>query len=56
MMSTLWPKELPRQTDSKAEEKVYKSLKRGLPKGWHAWHSLRLRSRNAVFAASKLGG
>ena len=44
-MSTLWPKELPRQTDSNAERKVYEALKRGLPKGWHAWHSLRLRSR-----------
>ena len=45
MMSTLWPKELPRHTDSGAKKKVFEALKTGLPKGWHAWHSLRLRSR-----------
>jgi len=44
-MSTIWPKSLPRHTDSEAEKKVYKALKMGLPKGWHAWHSLRLRDR-----------
>ena len=44
-MSTIWPKALPRHTDSEAEKKVYKALKMGLPKGWHAWHSLRLRDR-----------
>jgi len=43
---TLWPKELPRQTDSEAEKKVFEALKTGLPKGWQAWHSLRLRSRH----------
>ena len=45
-MATLWPKELPRHTDSEGEKKVYEALKCGLPKGWQAWHSLRLRSRN----------
>ena len=45
-MSTLCPKELPRHTASEAEKKVYEALKTGLPKGWQAWHSLRLRSRN----------
>ena len=45
MMSTLWPKEMPRHTDSEAEKKMYGALKTGLPKGWQAWHSLRLRSR-----------
>lgn len=46
MMSNLWPKEFPRHTDSGAEKKVFETLKDGLPKGWHAWHSLRLRNRN----------
>jgi len=45
-MATLWPKELPRHTDSEGEKKVYEALKSGLPKRWQAWHSLRLRSRN----------
>jgi len=44
-MSNLWPKTEPRHTDSEAEKKVYNALKKGLPKGWHAWHSLRLRDR-----------
>ena len=46
-MATLWPKELPRHTDSEGEKKVYKALKSGLPKGWQAWHSLRIRSRKS---------
>ena len=46
-MSILWPKEMPRHTDSEAEKKVFEALKTGLPKGWQAWHSLRLRTRNA---------
>jgi len=41
----LWPREIPRHTDSEAEQKVYKALKVSLPKGWYAWHSLRLRTR-----------
>lgn len=44
-MSNLWPKTEPRHTDSEAEKKVYQALKKGLPEGWHAWHSLRLRDR-----------
>ncbi len=39
MMSTLWPKEMPRHTDSEAEKKVFEALKAGLPKGWHAGQS-----------------
>ncbi len=38
---------MPRHTDSEAEKKVFEALKAGLPKRWHAWHSLRLRSRHA---------
>lgn len=43
----LWPREIPSHTESEAEEKVYEALKSGLPEGWHAWHSLRLRSRTS---------
>ena len=41
----LWPREIPRHTESEAERKVYKALKTALPGGWYAWHSLRLRTR-----------
>ncbi|MBT6502770.1 MAG: NERD domain-containing protein, partial [Deltaproteobacteria bacterium] len=41
----LWPREIPRHTESEAEQKVYKALKTSLPGGWYAWHSLRLRTR-----------
>ena len=41
----LWPREFPRHTESKAEKKVYTALKTSVPKGWYAWHSLRLRTR-----------
>ena len=37
---------MPRHTESEAEKKVFNALKTGLPKGWQAWHSLRLRSRH----------
>ncbi len=43
--SGLWPREVPRHTESEAEQKVYNALKSSLPKGWYAWHSLRLRTR-----------
>jgi len=41
----LWPREVPRHTESEAEQKVYKALKTSLAGGWYAWHSLRLRTR-----------
>jgi hypothetical protein len=41
----LWPREMPRSTESEAEKKVFKALKSSLPKGWYAWHSIRLRTR-----------
>jgi hypothetical protein len=41
----LWPREVPRYTESEAEKKVYKVLQSNLPEGWYAWHSLRLRTR-----------
>ncbi len=39
----LWPPGRPRATQSRAEQKVYEALSTGLPKGWYAWHSLRIR-------------
>ena len=41
----LWPREVPRQTKSEAEKKVYDAIKTCLPKDWYAWHSLKLRTR-----------
>ena len=40
----LWPQEEPRHTESQAERRVYRALAAGLPSGWWAWHSMRLRS------------
>ena len=41
----LWPRETSRYTQSEAERKVYSPLKTSLPKGWYAWHSLKLRTK-----------
>jgi len=38
-----------RPTTSKAERTVYDALKKGLPPGWYAWHSLKLRDKWATF-------
>ncbi|MGB8931561.1 MAG: NERD domain-containing protein [Anaeromyxobacteraceae bacterium] len=35
---------MPRPTTSQAEREVWSALKKRLPSGWHAWHSLRLRN------------
>ena len=43
--SGLWPREIPRDTKSEAERRVYRALKTSLPKGWCAWHSLKLRTK-----------
>ena len=43
--SGLWPREISRQTKSEAERRVYDTLKTSLPKGWYAWHSLKLRTK-----------
>lgn len=42
----LYPRDQARPCESKAELAVYEALKKGLPKGWYAWHSLRLRDRH----------
>lgn len=39
----LYPKGGPRPTSSNAELAFYKALMKGLPPGWQAWHSLKLR-------------
>ncbi|MCM2332658.1 MAG: NERD domain-containing protein/DEAD/DEAH box helicase [Anaeromyxobacteraceae bacterium] len=38
-----------RPTKSKAEARVWEALKKRLPAGWSAWHSLKLRDRKATF-------
>src|SRR5512143_525420 len=38
------PVEAPRPTTSDAEREVWSALKKRLPAGWRAWHSLRLRA------------
>jgi hypothetical protein len=39
----VYPRAGPRSTTSRAEVAVYEALAGGLPDGWLAWHSLRLR-------------
>lgn len=39
----LYPRHEPRTTRSGAEHLVYHALRRDLPEGWTAWHSLRIR-------------
>ena len=34
----------PRPTTSEAERIFFRKLMAGLPKGWSAWHSLRVRA------------
>ena len=41
----LWPRGGMRPARSDAEAKVYAALARGLPSGWTAWHSVRIRTR-----------
>jgi hypothetical protein len=45
-VSGVWPREEPRPAKSQGERAVWKALAKGLPTGWHAWHSLRIRDRN----------
>lgn len=40
----LYPATAPRPTSSSAEKEFFRALLRELPKGWSAWHSLRLRA------------
>ena len=43
MPGHLHPSDGPRHRVSRAESAMHQALARGLPDGWHAWHSLRLR-------------
>ena len=40
----LYPTVIPRRTESHAERAVYEALSKQLPKGWYAWHSVRVRT------------
>ncbi|MCL4756607.1 MAG: NERD domain-containing protein, partial [Myxococcales bacterium] len=40
----LHPQGAPRPTSSHAEQSLHRALATGLPQGWSAWHSLRVRS------------
>jgi hypothetical protein len=40
----VFPRQAPRSRVSRAEVAVWDALRRGLPNGWRAWHSLRLRA------------
>jgi hypothetical protein len=42
----VWPREEPRPAKSAGERAVWKALRAGLPPGWAAWHSLRIRDKN----------
>jgi hypothetical protein len=42
--SGLYPRGGPRPTTSRGEQVMYRALSTGLPGGWTAWHSLRVRA------------
>ena len=42
--SGLYPRGAPRPTTSRAEQDMHRALAKQLPKGWAAWHSLRVRA------------
>lgn len=42
----VWPREEPRPTTSQGERATWRALRTGLPPGWTAWHSLRIRDRH----------
>ncbi len=44
MASGLYPRKSPRPTSSRAEQALHRALTTGLPAGWTAWHSLRVRT------------
>ncbi len=62
MSGELFPKDGPRPTSSRGERETYEALRDGLPHGWKAWHSIRLRighdyegEGDFVIAAPELG-
>ena len=44
MGGDVFPRQAPRTRVSHAEVAIWEALRRGLPTGWRAWHSLRLRA------------
>ena len=48
MPNGLHPKDQHRPCESVAEQRVYTALTKGLPEGWSAWHSLRIRSSEGL--------
>ena len=46
----VWPKDGPRPHESDGERKVYDALKAGMPAGWTAWHSLKVRGPDGAEA------
>ena len=42
----LFPRGAPRPTSSAGEQALHRALETGLPQGWTAWHSLRVRSES----------
>ncbi len=46
----LYPRSAPRSHESHAEVSVYQALERTLPKGWTAWHSMKLRDPRGIDA------
>jgi Nuclease-related domain/AAA domain len=45
--SGLYPRGGPRPTTSHAEQALHRALATGLPQGWTAWHSLRVRTKTS---------
>jgi hypothetical protein len=45
MPGPIFPSDAPRPAASHAERQVWERLKRQLPNGWTAWHSLKVRTR-----------
>jgi hypothetical protein len=48
VLAGVHPTDCARPTTSEAGRKVHAALKRGLPDGWVAWHSLRVRDRHEI--------
>ena len=46
MSGDVFPRAAPRSTTSRGEIAIWEALRRCLPAGWRAWHSLRLRLGN----------
>jgi hypothetical protein len=46
MPGPVFPSDAPRPAKSQAEKQVWERLKKQLPKGWTAWHSLKIRVKS----------